>query len=40
VKDATAATSAEHLRAAVDLNGPIYAEHVLTTADVVAALKD
>lgn len=40
VKDATAATSAEHLRAAVELNAPIYAEHVLTTADVIAALKD
>jgi nicotinamidase-related amidase len=39
VKDATAAVSAEHMHAAVDLNAPIYAERVLTTADVVAALK-
>jgi hypothetical protein len=29
----------EHLHAAVELNAPIYAEHVLTTAEVVAALK-
>jgi nicotinamidase-related amidase len=35
----TAPGCAEHLRAAVELNGPIYAEHVLATADVVAALK-
>jgi hypothetical protein len=30
----------EHLHAAVELNAPIYAEHVLTTAEVVAALKN
>jgi nicotinamidase-related amidase len=40
VKDATAAVSAEHMHAAVDLNAPIYAERVLTTAEVVAALKN
>lgn len=39
VKDATAAVSAEHMQAAVELNTPIYAERVLTTADVAAALK-
>jgi nicotinamidase-related amidase len=39
VKDATAAVSAEHMQAAVELNAPIYAERVLTTADVAAALK-
>jgi nicotinamidase-related amidase len=39
VKDATAAVSAEHMHAAVELNAPIYAERVLTTADVAAALK-
>jgi len=27
------------MHAAVELNAPIYAERVLTTADVVAALK-
>jgi hypothetical protein len=40
VKDATAAFSKEHMHAAVELNGPIYAEQVLTTADVIAALKN
>jgi nicotinamidase-related amidase len=39
VKDATAAFTREHLHAAVDLNGPIYAERVATTKDVVADLK-
>jgi len=39
VKDATAAFSAEHMRAAVELNAPIYAEQVCTTADVIAVLK-
>ena len=40
VKDATAALTMEHLHAAVELNAPIYAEHVLTTAEVVAGLKN
>jgi nicotinamidase-related amidase len=40
VKDATAATSAEHMRAAVELNAPLYAESVLTTAEVIAALNE
>lgn len=39
VNDATAATSTEHMHAAVELNGPLYAESVLTTADVIARLK-
>lgn len=39
VKDATAAPTAEHLHAAVELNGPLYADRVLTTAEVVDALK-
>ncbi|MEV4252787.1 isochorismatase family protein [Spirillospora sp. NPDC049652] len=39
VKDATAAFTREHLHAAVDLKGPIYAECVATTKDVVADLK-
>ena len=39
VKDATAAFSSEHMHAAVELNGPLYAESVLTTADVIARLK-
>ena len=38
VKDATAAFSWEHLRAAVDLNGPIYAGAVLTTQQVIDGL--
>jgi len=38
VQDATAATSAEHMHAAVELNAPLYAESVLTTADVIARL--
>jgi nicotinamidase-related amidase len=38
VKDATAALTMEHLHAAVELNAPIYAEHVLTTAEVAVAL--
>jgi nicotinamidase-related amidase len=39
VKDATAAFSGEHMHAAVELNGPLYAESVLTTDDVIARLK-
>ena len=38
--DATAAFSAEHMHAAVEPNAPIYAEHVLTMAEVIAALKN
>ena len=38
VKDATAAYTHEHLHAAVELNGPLYAEWVLTTAAVIAPL--
>lgn len=38
VRDATAAFTKEHMHAAVDLNGPIYAEPVLTTAEVIARI--
>lgn len=38
VKDATAAFTKEHLRAAVELNGPLYAEAVVPAGEVVAAL--
>jgi nicotinamidase-related amidase len=38
VKDATAAFTKEHMHAAVELNGPIYAESVVTTSDLIAAL--
>jgi nicotinamidase-related amidase len=38
VKDATASFSKEWMHAAVELNGPLYAE-VLTTAEVVDAIK-
>jgi nicotinamidase-related amidase len=38
VKDATAAFTKEHLQAAVELNGPLYAEAVVPTREVVAAL--
>jgi nicotinamidase-related amidase len=40
VKDATAAFTQEHVHAAVELNGPLYAETVLTTAEAIARLKD
>ena len=40
VKDATAAFTAEHLRAAIDLNGPLYANQILATDELVAALAD
>jgi nicotinamidase-related amidase len=39
VKDATAAFSAEWMHAAVELNGPLYAE-VLTTAEVLTRIKN
>lgn len=38
VKDATASFSKEWMHAAVELNGPLYAE-VLTTAEVIEAIK-
>ncbi len=38
VRDATAAPTLEHLHAATELSGPLYAE-VLSTADVVAGIK-
>lgn len=40
VKDATTSFNAEWMRAAVDLNAQLYAERVLTTADLVAVLKE
>ena len=39
VKDATAAFTKQWLHAAVELNGPLYAE-VLTTAEVIARIKE
>jgi nicotinamidase-related amidase len=39
VKDATASFTKEWMHAAVELNGPLYAE-VLTTAEVIARIKD
>lgn len=38
VKDATASFSREWMHAAVELNGPLYAE-VLTTAEVIDGIK-
>lgn len=38
VRDATAAMSAEAMHAAHDVNGPTYAQAILTTAEVVEAL--
>jgi nicotinamidase-related amidase len=38
VKDATASFSKEWMHAAVELNGPLYAE-VLTTAEVIDGVK-
>lgn len=38
VTDATAAASAQHMHAAHVLNGPTFAQHVLSTAELVAAL--
>jgi nicotinamidase-related amidase len=38
VRDATAAMSAEAMHAAHDVNGPTYAQAILTTAEVVQAL--
>jgi nicotinamidase-related amidase len=38
VKDATASFSKEWMHAAVELNAPIYAESVLTTAEVIARM--
>jgi nicotinamidase-related amidase len=39
VRDATAAFSHEWMHAAVELNAPIYAESVLSTAEVTAGIK-
>jgi nicotinamidase-related amidase len=39
VKDATASFTMEWMRAAVELNAPIYAESVLTTAEVIARIE-
>lgn len=39
VRDATAAVSDEAMHSAHDINGPTYAHAVVTSADVVAALK-
>lgn len=39
VKDATASFTMEWMHAAVELNAPVYAESVLTTAEVIARIK-
>ncbi len=39
VRDATAARSPEAMHAAMDIDGPTYAHAILTTAELVAALK-
>ena len=39
VRDGTAARSHEALRAALDIDGPTYAHEILTTAELVAAVK-
>lgn len=39
VRDATSARSHEALHAALDIDGPTYAHEILTTAELVAALK-
>lgn len=38
VKDATAAFTKEHMHAATELNGPLYAESVVTTSELIKAL--
>jgi hypothetical protein len=38
VRDATAAFTAEMVRAAHELNGPTFAHAILTTAECIAAL--
>lgn len=38
VRDATAAFSAEAMRAAHDVNGPTYAHEILTTRELLAAI--
>jgi nicotinamidase-related amidase len=40
VRDATSARSHEALRAALDINGPTYAHEILTTAELVSAIKN
>jgi nicotinamidase-related amidase len=39
VRDATSARSHEALHAALDIDGPTYAHEILTTAELVAAMK-
>jgi nicotinamidase-related amidase len=39
VRDGTAARSPEAMRAAMDINGPTYTHAILTTAELIAALK-
>src|SRR5579863_9802071 len=39
VRDATAARSPEAMHAAVDIDAPTYAHEILSTADLVAAIK-
>ena len=40
VRDATAARSPEAMHAALNIDGPTYAHAILTTAELVAALKN
>lgn len=40
VRDATAARSQEALHAAVEINAPTYAHEILTTNDVIKAIKN
>jgi nicotinamidase-related amidase len=40
VHDATAARSAEAYHAAVEINAPTYAHEILTTADLISAIKE
>jgi nicotinamidase-related amidase len=39
VKDATAAFTKEHMHAATELNGPLYAESVIVTSELITALQ-
>jgi len=39
VKDASAAFTKEHMHAATELNGPLYAESVIVTSELITALQ-
>jgi nicotinamidase-related amidase len=40
VRDATAARSREALQAAMDINGPSYAHEILTSQELIAAMRN